>query len=198
MALNISFTRPLVTTTQTINETVVAKAAVESGSAIRVPLVIETVDPPLATDAGATYTSASAVINTTETALYRVGDAVDSTGGDFAGAGNFPSGTVVVSKVDGVSVTVDQAATASGTGVDIDPPSIDVTIAMLEVSLNSTGSSLTMTPSFYTFDGSKAAEGVTVDTYDNLTAADATSVVSFAPQVLNLDDIYTAVRVPRT
>ena len=198
MALNISFTRPKLSTSNTINTTLATKPTVETATAFRLPVVIEGIDPPLITDGGASYTSGDATITTTETQNYRVGDAVDSSSGDFSGAGDFPAGTVVISKVDGTSVTVDQAPTASGTGVDIDPPSIDVTVAIAEVAFNTSGNSLVMTPTFFFFDGSAAAEGSTVDQYDNLTANEASNTIVLSNQTINLDNLYAEVRVPKT
>ena len=198
MALSLSFTRPKLATANTVNTTLATKPTIETASAFRLPVVIESVDPPLINESGATYTSGDPTINTTETDNYRVGDAIDSSGGDFAGAGDFPAGTVVVSKVDGTSVTVDQNPTASGTGIDIQPPAIDVTVAIAELSFSTTGNSLVLSPTFYFFDGSAAAEGSTVDNYDNLTANEASNTIVLSNQTLNLDDIYTAVRVPRT
>lgn len=195
--LNISFTRPLTTTTETLNETVAAKTIVETTDAFRLPIVIENIDPPTSTDATASYTSASNLITTTNTDAYRIGDAIDSTGGDFSGSGDFPAGTVVASIVAGVSVTVDQNATATSTSVDINPQNIDVTIAILETKVATTSTSMSLSPSVYIFDGSAAAEGSTVNNYDDLTADDASVAINFAVQTINLDELYTAVRVPR-
>jgi len=195
MALTISGgSRPKLSTSLALSTSVSADAVVESGNALTIRVKNPSFTPATFTVL-ANVTTGLDVITTTGGgfANIRVGDVLNSTSLD--------TNSVVVSKtIDNNSITVDLDATGTATGetITVTPGNIAATYYYVKLEHEFTGSKLKVTPTLYLFDGTKVAEGGTLDNTDNATINDYASIQPYSATTIDLDTFYTNARLPRT
>lgn len=195
MTLTISGgSRPKLTTSLDLSTSVAAENPVESGNYIAVKFKNPNFVPAEFTVlANITTTSDSITTTGGGFANIRVGDILNSTSLD--------ADSVVVSKtVDNNTIVVDLDATGTATGetVTVTPGTIAATYYFIKLEHDFTGSKLKVTPTAYLFDGTKVAEGGTLDDADNATINDYASIQPYTAFTIDLDTYYTNARLPRT
>ncbi len=187
--------RPKLTTTTPLALNIVAKTATEDGTKILVRYVIEDIDLDSFVVSADTTTSDPNLVTTGDGfAAVRVGDEV-------SGAG-IPVGAYVLSKTDDNNITLDQNATATASGVSItfnSTKTIDGTLYLIEVDnvLPATGSTLTTTITYYSYDGSAVADADNDDD-DEVTPSEASDTKVLGNRTHDLDAYLTAARQAAT
>ena len=195
MTLTISGgTRPKLSTSLAFSTALAAENPVETSNYFTIKVKNPNFAPTEFT-VTADITTASDTITTTNGgfANIRVGDVLNSTSLD--------TDSVVVSKtVDNNTIVVDLDATGTATGetVTVTPGTIAATYYYVKLEHEFTGSKLKITPTLYLFDGTKVAEGGTLDNSDNATINDYASIQQYTATTIDLDTYYTNARLPRT
>jgi len=148
--------------------------------------------PPAFTASG-TLTDTEVVVTGSSNAFLNVrpGDAVSGTG--------IPASTTVASKESNISITLSQAATQSGSQtLTFTPPEFDATLVQIRLSGSTSGSSLNLSGTIRTYDGSSAFDSNNNGS-DGVSFADASSIQTNTFSLnLNLDSFLSNARTPRT
>jgi len=188
-------TRPKSVTTNSLSASVVVASVTEVDTggeeSFFIPITLGATDPASFTVASVTTTNSSPTITTTGGgfASVKVGDALSGTG--------ITSRAVQSKSADNNTITMDGNASASGTiTLTVDPPSGTPALAAIKVQLSKSGSSLTLVPTLYLYDGSLGS--VTAASSSN--AAKTIRLVGTLNEALtvDLDEFLTNFRVPKS
>ena len=192
MALTFGMERPKAEVLNTLNVTLAVGTPVETDTSgqksVFFPINITGQNPPSFDVADCTITNTSTTVTTSNSfSKVRVGDTVTGTG--------IPASTTVASIESETSLTLDQAATASGTEtLTFDPEAIPAaTLYGLNVKYEVKNSNLGLLFSLMTYDGSL---GSTLGDDSNATHVDALKT-SHEPISINLDTFLSTLRVDR-
>ena len=188
-------TRPKATTTNALSATIAVGSVVEVDTggeeSFFIPLQLGATDPASFTVSSVSTTSSSPTITTTGGGFstVKVGDALSGTG---------ISGRTVQSKSnDNNTITMDGNASATGSiTLTVDPPSATPVVAAIKIVLAKGGSSLTLVPTLYLYDGSLGS--VTTASTANATKTIRLAGTGNESMVIDLDDFLTKFRVPRS
>lgn len=192
MPISASLSRPKADQVVTVSTSIVDKPVTVSGNKMLLRVVLEDVALPTFTVSSVTTANGSATVtaSTGSFSNVRVGDTVSGTG--------IPGSTKVQTvNVAGSSMTLTAAATASGSiTLTVNPGTIDATLYIMELEHVISGSTVTVKPTLYTFDGKNVAD--TTGTGDDGVTTTKGTATTLGQSVLNIDTFLSNARKPRT
>jgi energy-converting hydrogenase Eha subunit E len=196
MPVTLELTRPKSVATNTQNTDLTVGTVVEVDTSVEesqyIPVRIGSIDPPPFTVSGCATTISSTSVTTTAGGFARVraGDVITGTG--------IPASTTVTAKgSDNNSLTLSQAATATGTSLTLtfDPPAFTPTIYAIRIRYSKSGSAFGVALDFMTYDGTL---GSTTATAANATKTTTLLASDGQPISIDIDQFLTNARLDRT
>lgn len=192
MPISASLSRPKADVAVAVSTSIADKPVTVSGNKMLLRVVLEDVSLPTFTVPTVTTANGSATITASAGSFsnVRVGDTITGTG--------IPAATKVQTvNVAGSSITLTAAATASGSvTITVNPGTVDATLYIMELDHVVSGSTVTVKPTLYTFDGKNVAD--TTGTGDDGATTVKGTPVALGQQILNLDTFLSNARKPRT
>jgi hypothetical protein len=192
MPISASLLRPKAEQAVTLSTSVADKPVVVTGNKMQLRVVLENVALPTFTVPTVTTANGSATLTASAGSFsnVRVGDIITGTG--------IPADTNVQTvNTTGSSLTLTAAATASGSvTITVNPGTVDATLYIMELDHVFSGSTVTLKPTLYTFDGKNVAD--TTGTGDDGATVVKGTPVALGQQILNIDTFLSNARKPRT